>query len=294
MTLSSANRERVTKPRSGIQEVVRYKKATFAKGQFIDSNFVVVFVANGEAAGFKKKKIQEEEILLNLFIDIEDGTGMCSLLNLPSSNYGLQPNQSLWQQLWGSKQQIYHDEYRESLWEPSSALISLRRQVSESFTTTFYFILLIKVMLMVFWSFSSKLIANKKCVEEGLNRLYMLPIRLSKDSKRFILHLHDIAYDGDNAANATSAAIVNPLGLGEFSFGKFVIMDDPVTMDQNYLSKLVARVQGFFFTMRPTDCWWYGDFLMTRGYATLTTDHFDGSKYFRVKLDIKLYECYYN
>ncbi|CAL9232423.1 unnamed protein product [Arabidopsis halleri] len=84
---------------------------------------------------------------------------------------------------------------------------------------------------------------------------------LAKPCKRFILHLHDqsrhktskhgtvhdIAYDSDNAANATSAAIVNPIGLGEFSFGKFVIMDDPVTLDQNYLSKPVARVQGFFF-----------------------------------------------
>ncbi|AEE82984.1 Dirigent protein 14 [Arabidopsis thaliana] len=153
---------------------------------------------------------------------------------------------------------------------------------------------------------------------------------LAKPCKRFVLHLHDIAYDGDNAANATSAAIVNPLGLGDFSFGKFVIMDDPVTMDQNYLSKPVARVQGFFcYHGKATyDAWiaWTvvfnstqhkgaftimgenpfmeptrdlpivggtGDFIMTRGIATLTTDHIDGSKYFRVKLDIKLYECYH-
>ncbi|KAG7620069.1 Dirigent protein [Arabidopsis suecica] len=137
---------------------------------------------------------------------------------------------------------------------------------------------------------------------------------LAKPCKRFVLHLHDIAYDGDNAANATSAAIVNPLGLGDFSFGKFVIMDDPVTMDQNYLSKPVARVQGFFcYHGKATyDAWiaWTvvfnstkhkgaftimgenpfmeptrdlpivggtGDFIMTRGIATLTTDHIDGS-----------------
>ncbi|KAG7552734.1 Dirigent protein [Arabidopsis thaliana x Arabidopsis arenosa] len=83
--------------------------------------------------------------------------------------------------------------------------------------------------------------------------------------------------------------------------------------DQNYLSKPVARVQGFFFYHGKAkyDAWiaWIvvfnstqhkgsftimgenpfieptrdlpivggiGDFLMTRGYATLTTDHFDG------------------
>ncbi|KAL1805992.1 hypothetical protein ACET3Z_029060 [Daucus carota] len=35
-----------------------------------------------------------------------------------------------------------------------------------------------------------------------------------------------------------------------------------------------------------------GDFFMTRGIATFTTDTFQGAAYFRLKMDIKLYECY--
>ncbi|XP_010422064.1 PREDICTED: dirigent protein 13-like [Camelina sativa] len=153
---------------------------------------------------------------------------------------------------------------------------------------------------------------------------------LAKPCKRFVFHLHNVAYDGDNTVNATSAAIVNPIGLGDFNFGKFIIMDNPVTMDENYLSKPVARVQGFFFYHGKSkyDTWlsWSvvfnsteqkgtlnimgenpfmeptrdlpvvggtGDFIMTRGIATFTTDHIDGNKYFRIKMDIKLYECYY-
>lgn len=35
-----------------------------------------------------------------------------------------------------------------------------------------------------------------------------------------------------------------------------------------------------------------GDFFMARGIATFTTDAVEGIKYFRLKMDIKLYECY--
>ncbi|KAF8087916.1 hypothetical protein N665_0562s0017 [Sinapis alba] len=35
-----------------------------------------------------------------------------------------------------------------------------------------------------------------------------------------------------------------------------------------------------------------GDFIMTRGIVTFTTDLIQQNKYFRLKLDIKLYECY--
>ncbi|ESQ38389.1 hypothetical protein EUTSA_v10028996mg [Eutrema salsugineum] len=154
-------------------------------------------------------------------------------------------------------------------------------------------------------------------------------INLKKPCKRFVLHFHNIAYDGDNADNATSATIVNPLGLGDFSFGKFVIYDNPLTMDENYLSEPVARAQGFFFYNKKTtyNSWFAstlifnstqhkgtltlidanpfmeptrdlsivggtGDFIMSRGVVTFTTDFFEGSKYFRIKMDIKLYECY--
>ncbi|XP_010455526.1 PREDICTED: dirigent protein 13-like [Camelina sativa] len=153
---------------------------------------------------------------------------------------------------------------------------------------------------------------------------------LAKPCKRFVVHLHNVAYDGNNTANATSATVVKPVGLGDFSFGNFIIMDNPVTMDENYLSKPVARAQGFFFYhgkwkfdswlsfsvvfnstkhkgalnimgenpfMEPTRdlpvVGGTGDFIMTRGIATLTTDLIQVPKYFRIKMDIKLYECYY-
>lgn len=35
-----------------------------------------------------------------------------------------------------------------------------------------------------------------------------------------------------------------------------------------------------------------GDFFMTRGIATIRTDTFQGAYYFRLKMDIELYECY--
>ncbi|XP_010541338.1 PREDICTED: dirigent protein 6 [Tarenaya hassleriana] len=150
-----------------------------------------------------------------------------------------------------------------------------------------------------------------------------------KPCKRFVFYYHDILYDGDNVANATSAAIVSPPGLGNFKFGKFVVFDDPITVDKNYLSTPVARAQGFYFYDMKTDynSWFAytlvfnstehrgtlnimgadlmmektrdlsivggtGDFFMARGIATFETDIFQGAKYFRVKMDIKLYECY--
>ena len=36
-----------------------------------------------------------------------------------------------------------------------------------------------------------------------------------------------------------------------------------------------------------------GDFLMTRGITTLQVDATEGTTYFRLKMDIKLYECYF-
>ncbi|KAG7615569.1 Dirigent protein 12 [Arabidopsis thaliana] len=153
---------------------------------------------------------------------------------------------------------------------------------------------------------------------------------LKKPCKHFVLYLHNIAYDGDNAANATAATIVKPLGLGDHSFGELIIINNPVTLDQNYLSKPVARAQGFYFYNMKTNynAWvaWTlvfnstkhkgtftimdanpfglqpardlsivggtGDFLMTRGIATFKTKLTQGSKYYCVEMNIKLYECY--
>ncbi|XP_019053808.1 PREDICTED: disease resistance response protein 206 [Nelumbo nucifera] len=35
-----------------------------------------------------------------------------------------------------------------------------------------------------------------------------------------------------------------------------------------------------------------GDFFMARGIATIMTDAFEGEVYFRLRVDIKLYECW--
>ncbi|XP_010533614.1 PREDICTED: dirigent protein 5 [Tarenaya hassleriana] len=150
-----------------------------------------------------------------------------------------------------------------------------------------------------------------------------------KPCKRFVLYYHDIMFGVDDVQNATSAAVTNPPGLGNFKFGKLVIFDDPMTMDRNYMSEPVARAQGFYFYDMKNDynAWFAytlvfnstqhkgtlnimgadlmmektrdlsvvggtGDFFMTRGIATFETDEFQGAKYFRVKMDIKLYECY--
>lgn len=151
----------------------------------------------------------------------------------------------------------------------------------------------------------------------------------SKPCKNFVLYYHDIMFGVDDVQNATSAAVTNPPGLGNFKFGKLVIFDDPVTIDKNYQSEPVARAQGFYFYDMKNDynAWFSytlvfnstqhkgtlnimgadlmmektrdlsvvggtGDFFMSRGIVTFETDTFEGAKYFRVKMDIKLYDCY--
>lgn len=136
--------------------------------------------------------------------------------------------------------------------------------------------------------------------------------------------------DNYDMANATSAAVANATKLAEdFYFGMLVVFDDPVTKDKHLLSHPVARAQGFYFyDMKTTYNAWFaytlifnssdhkgtlnimgadmmmdktrdlsvvggtGDFFMARGIATFKTDTQEGTKYFRLKMDIKLYECY--
>lgn len=155
-------------------------------------------------------------------------------------------------------------------------------------------------------------------------------IKPNEPCKRLLLYYHDILYfDGDDLANATSAAATNHTQLGDFQFGKLVIFDDPVTWDRNLHSPPAARAQGFYFYDKKTayNAWMTstlvfnsteykgtlnmmgadlmyaktrdlsivggtGDFFMTRGIATIETDAVEGFKYFRLKMDIKLYECY--
>ncbi|KAL5551882.1 hypothetical protein UlMin_002058 [Ulmus minor] len=147
--------------------------------------------------------------------------------------------------------------------------------------------------------------------------------------KRFVVYYHDILFGGDDVANATSAAIDKATKLGDFQFGLLVVFDDPVTKDKNLRSPPVARAQGFYFynDKKEYSAWFAytlvfnsseykgtlnimgadlmpektrdlsvvggtGDFFMARGIATFETDALEGIKYFRLKMDIKLYECY--
>ncbi|KAJ0802682.1 putative dirigent protein [Helianthus annuus] len=150
-----------------------------------------------------------------------------------------------------------------------------------------------------------------------------------KPCKRFVLYYHDILFNGTNAANATSATVANRTKLGNYNHGMLVVFDDPITKDNHLLSPPVARAQGFYFYDMKTEynAWFSytlifnstehkgtinimgadmmgeetrdlsvvggtGDFFMTRGIATFRTDIAQGDYYFRLEMDIKLYECY--
>ncbi|WOH12234.1 hypothetical protein DCAR_0831736 [Daucus carota subsp. sativus] len=116
---------------------------------------------------------------------------------------------------------------------------------------------------------------------------------------------------------------------GQNHFGNVVVFDDPVTLDNNLHSPPVGRAQGFYmYDKKEIFTAWLGfsmvfnstqhrgsinfagadplmnktrdisviggtgDFFMTRGIATLMTDAYEGEVYFRLKADIKLYECW--
>ncbi|KAL0015922.1 hypothetical protein SO802_002991 [Lithocarpus litseifolius] len=154
-------------------------------------------------------------------------------------------------------------------------------------------------------------------------------LRNQEPCKRLELYYHDILFDGTDLANATSAKATNETALGDFKFGMLIVFDDPITADSNLLSPPVARAQGFYFYDKKNDynAWFAltlvfnstqykgtlnimgadlmavetrdlsvvggtGDFFMAKGIATFHSDIFQGAKYFRLKWDIKLYECY--
>ena len=116
---------------------------------------------------------------------------------------------------------------------------------------------------------------------------------------------------------------------GQSHFGDVVIFDDPITLDNNLHSTPVGRAQGFYiYDKKDVFTSWLGfsfvfnstehkgslnfagadplmnktrdisviggtgDFFMARGIATLMTDAFEGEVYFRLRVDIKLYECW--
>ncbi|XP_047066022.1 dirigent protein 5-like [Lolium rigidum] len=124
--------------------------------------------------------------------------------------------------------------------------------------------------------------------------------------RKMTLYLHDILYNGvNNSANATAAPATKPTALSttHFSngtfFGMLVVFDDLVTQGKALPvgdEEPAARAQGFYFydeeTRDFTVVGGTGDFFMARGIATIRTDDVQGSFYFRLQMDIKLYECY--
>lgn len=155
------------------------------------------------------------------------------------------------------------------------------------------------------------------------------PFLESKPCERFVLYYHDILFGGNDPVNATSANVTAPSGLGTFDFGKVIVFDDPMTRDQHPMSPPVARAQGmYFYNMKNVPNAWFsfslvfnsseyrgtlnimgadiitektrdlsviggtGDFFMARGIMTVETEVVEGTKYFRLKTDTKLYECY--
>ncbi|XP_051214178.1 dirigent protein 5-like [Lolium perenne] len=125
------------------------------------------------------------------------------------------------------------------------------------------------------------------------------------------------------------STVINPNGT---YFGMLVVFDDPVTEGKALPvsgEEPAARAQGFYFyNMKQTTSAWFaftlvfnsteskgtlnlmgadlmdektrdfsvvggtGDFFMARGVATIRTDVIEGFYYFRLQMDIKLYECY--
>ncbi|GLJ19738.1 hypothetical protein SUGI_0357470 [Cryptomeria japonica] len=137
--------------------------------------------------------------------------------------------------------------------------------------------------------------------------------------------------NADNATSALIAAPqgANLTILTEHNhFGDLAVFDDPITLDNNLYSPPVGRAQGFYlYDMKNFFSAWLGftfvlnstdykgtitfagadpalkqrdvsvvggtdDFLMARGIATLSTVSVEGDVYFRLRVNITLYECY--
>ncbi|CAL5061412.1 unnamed protein product [Urochloa decumbens] len=131
------------------------------------------------------------------------------------------------------------------------------------------------------------------------------------------------------AVAAQPTLLSRSASINDTYFGEIVVFDDLVTAGPALASDPVARAQGFFFydKKESPNAWFAfslvfnstayrgtlnlmgadliaekardisvvggtGDFFMARGVATLRTDSYEGLYYFRLRMDIKLYECY--
>ncbi|ONM59993.1 Dirigent protein 5 [Zea mays] len=130
--------------------------------------------------------------------------------------------------------------------------------------------------------------------------------------QQMTVYYHDILYDGTNTANATSAVAAQPtllsrsVSVNDTYFGEgFYFYDRKESLSAWFAFSLVFNStahRGTLNLMGPDTIaaktrdisvvGGTGDFFMARGIATLRTDTFQGSYYFRLQMDIKLYECY--
>ncbi|KAF8651182.1 hypothetical protein HU200_063421 [Digitaria exilis] len=132
-----------------------------------------------------------------------------------------------------------------------------------------------------------------------------------------------------SAAATQPTALSRSVSINDTFFGQVIVFDDVVTAGQALASEPVARAQGFYFydNKERLNAWFAfslvfnstahkgtlnvmgadlifnktkdfsivggtGDFFMSRGIATVRTDSYEGLYYFRLHMDIKLYECY--
>ncbi|KAL6174782.1 hypothetical protein ACLB2K_051428 [Fragaria x ananassa] len=156
-----------------------------------------------------------------------------------------------------------------------------------------------------------------------------IKVNSNSSNKKFVLYYHDTLFNCTDENNATSATAANATGLGNCKFGMLVVFNDPLTKDHHILYPTIGRAQGFYFyDMKDDYTAWFaytlvfnssqhkgtlnimgadlmyaetrdlsvvggkGDFLMARGICTFMTDTNQGANYFRLQMDIKLYECY--
>ncbi|KAF8775749.1 hypothetical protein HU200_004264 [Digitaria exilis] len=145
---------------------------------------------------------------------------------------------------------------------------------------------------------------------------------------RHPLRRHHTA-NATSAVTAQPTLLSRSASVNDTYFGEVVVFDDPVTAGPSLASEEVARAQGFFFYDGKVvpNAWFAftlvfnstahrgtlnlmgadpvlektrdlsvvggtGDFFMARGVATLRTDNIQGLYYFRLQMDIKLYDCY--
>uniref|UniRef100_A0A0E0LNU2 Dirigent protein n=1 Tax=Oryza punctata TaxID=4537 RepID=A0A0E0LNU2_ORYPU len=134
-----------------------------------------------------------------------------------------------------------------------------------------------------------------------------------------------------SAAATKPTALSTAVSRSGYFFGRMVVFNDPMTEGKVLppsLEETAVRAQGLYFYDKKEEpnAWLAfsvvfnstahrgtlnlmgadpntatrdisvvggtGDFFMSRGIATLRTDAVEGFKYFRVQMDIKLYECY--